>query len=418
MPETWFNHIIFINLTSPILGLVNYKTIMKTTVITSLLFCITLCTNAQKTNNSRIAVGAEQTSEYFPILKNKKIAVFSNHTGMIGNKHTIDVLLENKLNVVAIFSPEHGFRGDADAGEHVSSSVDSKTGVPILSLYDGKAGRPSEESMRKFDVLLVDIQDVGLRFYTYYISMVKLMDACAEYNRKMIILDRPNPNGHYVDGPILDMKYKSGVGWLPIPVVHGMTLGELALMVNGEKWLPASKECDVTVIKCKNYTHHSLYQLPVAPSPNLPNMKAIYLYPSTCYFEATPVSLGRGTSLPFQIYGHPNMRGYDYAFTPKSVPGAKNPPQLDKLCYGKDLSGLSDKEIWEKGVDLSYVIDAYTNLNMGEHFFRPFFELLIGTDYVRKMIIQGKSADEIKAMWKDDVEKFKVQRKPYLLYAE
>lgn len=418
MPETWFNHIIFINLTSPILGLVNYKTIMKTTVITSLLFCITLCTNAQKTNNSRIAVGAEQTSEYFPILKNKKIAVFSNHTGMIGNKHTIDVLLENKLNVVAIFSPEHGFRGDADAGEHVSSSVDSKTGVPILSLYDGKAGKPSEESMRKFDVLLVDIQDVGLRFYTYYISMVKLMDACAEYNRKMIILDRPNPNGHYVDGPILDMKYKSGVGWLPIPVVHGMTLGELALMVNGEKWLPASKECDVTVIKCKNYTHHSLYQLPVAPSPNLPNMKAIYLYPSTCYFEATPVSLGRGTSLPFQIYGHPNMRGYDYSFTPKSVPGAKNPPQLDKLCYGKDLSGLSDKEIWEKGVDLSYVIDAYTNLNMGEHFFRPFFELLIGTDYVRKMIIQGKSADEIKAMWKDDVEKFKVQRKPYLLYAE
>lgn len=391
---------------------------MRTTVITSLLFCITLCTNAQKTNNSRIAVGAEQTSEYFPILKNKKIAVFSNHTGMIGNKHTVDVLLENKLNVVAIFSPEHGFRGDADAGEHVSSSVDSKTGVPILSLYDGKAGRPSEESMRKFDVLLVDIQDVGLRFYTYYISMVKLMDACAEYNRKMIILDRPNPNGHYVDGPILDMKYKSGVGWLPIPVVHGMTLGELALMVNGEKWLPASKECDVTVIKCKNYTHHSLYQLPVAPSPNLPNMKAIYLYPSTCYFEATPVSLGRGTSLPFQIYGHPNMRGYDYAFTPKSVPGAKNPPQLDKLCYGKDLSGLSDKEIWEKGVDLSYVIDAYTNLNMGEHFFRPFFELLIGTDYVRKMIIQGKSADEIKAMWKDDVEKFKVQRKPYLLYAE
>jgi len=418
LPETWFNHIIFINLTSPKIGLVNYKTIMKTTVITSLLFCITLCTNAQKTNNSRLAVGAEQTSEYFPILKNKKIAVFSNHTGMIGNKHTVDVLLENKLNVVAIFSPEHGFRGDADAGEHVSSSVDSKTGVPILSLYDGKAGRPSEESMRKFDVLLVDIQDVGLRFYTYYISMVKLMDACAEYNRKMIILDRPNPNGHYVDGPILDMKYKSGVGWLPIPVVHGMTLGELALMVNGEKWLPASKECDVTVIKCKNYTHRSLYQLPVAPSPNLPNMKAIYLYPSTCYFEATPVSLGRGTSLPFQIYGHPNMRGYDYSFTPKSVPGAKNPPQLDKLCYGKDLSGLSDKEIWEKGVDLSYVIDAYTNLNMGEHFFRPFFELLIGTDYVRKMIIQGKSADEIKAMWKDDVEKFKVQRKPYLLYAE
>lgn len=388
---------------------------MKNILVIILTLCYCILCQAQ---TEQVILGNEQISAYFPLLKGKRIAVFSNHTGMIGNKHTVDVLLENKLNVVAIFSPEHGFRGSADAGEHVSSSVDSKTGVPILSLYDGKAGKPSEESMRKFDVLLVDIQDVGLRFYTYYISMVKLMDACAEYNRKMIILDRPNPNGHYVDGPILDMKYKSGVGWLPIPVVHGMTLGELALMVNGEKWLPASKECDVTVIKCKNYTHHSLYQLPVAPSPNLPNMKAIYLYPSTCYFEATPVSLGRGTSLPFQIYGHPNMRGYDYAFTPKSVPGAKNPPQLDKLCYGKDLSGLSDKEIWEKGVDLSYVIDAYTNLNMGEHFFRPFFELLIGTDYVRKMIIQGKSADEIKAMWKDDVEKFKVQRKPYLLYAE
>ena len=229
---------------------------------------------------------------------------------MIGDKHLLDILLENKFNVVAIFSPEHGFRGDADAGEHVSSSVDKKTGVPILSLYDGKSGKPSEASMRKFDILVVDIQDVGLRFYTYYASMCRLMDACAEYNRKVLILDRPNPNGHYVDGPILDMKYKSGVGWLPIPVVHGMTLGELGLMVNGERWLPASRTCDLTVIPCKNYTHQTLYKLPIPPSPNLPNMKSIYLYPSTCYFEATPVSLGRGTDLPFQVYGHPNMTGY------------------------------------------------------------------------------------------------------------
>ncbi|MBX9190040.1 DUF1343 domain-containing protein [Bacteroides sp. K03] len=388
---------------------------MKKILFIVILAFITLHCQAKQ---SRVIVGAEQTNDYLPILKNKRIAVFSNHTGMVGNKHLLDVLLENKINVVAIFSPEHGFRGNADAGEYVSSSVDQKTGVPILSLYDGQLGKPSEESMRKFDLLIVDIQDVGLRFYTYYASMVRLMDACAKYNRKMLILDRPNPNGHYVDGPILDMKYKSGVGWLPIPVVHGMTLGELALMVNGERWLPASRICDVTVIKCKNYTHQTMYQLPIPPSPNLPNMKAVYLYPSICYFEATPVSLGRGTQLPFQVYGHPNMTGYNYSFTPHSTSGAKSPPQLGRLCHGVNLSELSEEEIRKKGVDLSYLINAYRNLNMDDYFFRPFFERLIGTDYVRKMIEQGKDADEIKAMWKEDVEKFKVQRRPYLLYEE
>ena len=388
---------------------------MKKILFIVILAFITLHCQAKQ---SQVIVGAEQTNDYLPILKNKRIAVFSNHTGMVGNKHLLDVLLENKINVVAIFSPEHCFRGNADAGEHVSSSVDQKTGVPILSLYDGQLGKPSEDSMRKFDLLIVDIQDVGLRFYTYYASMVRLMDACAEYNRKMLILDRPNPNGHYVDGPILDMKYKSGVGWLPIPVVHGMTLGELALMVNGERWLPASRICDITVIKCKNYTHQTMYQLPIPPSPHLPNMKAVYLYPSICYFEATPVSLGRGTQLPFQVYGHPNMTGYNYSFTPQSTSGAKNPPQLGRLCHGVNLSELSEEEIRKKGVDLSYLIDAYRNLNMDDYFFRPFFERLIGTDYVRKMIEQGKDADEIKAMWKEDVEKFKVQRRPYLLYEE
>ena len=208
------------------------------------------------------------------------------------------------------------------------------------------------------------------------------------------------------------------VGWLPIPVVHGMTLGELGLMVNGERWLPASRTCDLTVIPCKNYTHQTLYKLPIPPSPNLPNMKSIYLYPSTCYFEATPVSLGRGTDWPFQVYGHPNMKGYDFSFTPRSVPGAKNPPQLNKKCYGVDLTGLTDEEIWAKGLNLEYVIDAYRNLNLGDHFFRSFFEKLIGVDYVRRMIEEGKSADEIKAMWHDDVEKFREQRRPYLLYEE
>lgn len=381
-----------------------------------LLFCFALMVCRAK--DSRVVVGAERTGEYYPALKGQRVAVFSNHTGMVGNRHLVDMLVADGVNVVTIFSPEHGFRGDADAGEHVAGSVDPKTGIKISSLYDGKSGRPSDESMHSFDVLLVDIQDVGLRFYTYYISMVKLMDACAEFGRPVIVLDRPNPNGHYIDGPILDMKYKSGVGWLPIPVVHGMTLGELARMVNGEHWLPEERVCDLTVVSCLNYTHQTHYVLPVPPSPNLPNMRAVYLYPSTCYFEATPVSLGRGTDWPFQVYGHPNMKGYDFSFTPRSVPGAKNPPQLNKKCYGVDLTGLTDEEIWAKGLNLEYVIDAYRNLNLGDHFFRSFFEKLIGVDYVRRMIEEGKSADEIKAMWHDDVEKFREQRRPYLLYEE
>ncbi|MDR2147896.1 MAG: DUF1343 domain-containing protein [Tannerella sp.] len=364
-------------------------------------------------------MGAASTGEYFPMLKGKRIAVMSNHTGMVGNEHLVDMLVRNKFNVVAIFSPEHGFRGDADAGEHVKSTVDEKTGIPIKSLYDGKDQKPSPESMALFDIMLIDIQDVGLRFYTYYITMVRLMDVCAQYGKKMIVLDRPNPNGHYVDGPILDMKYKSGVGWLPIPVVHGMTMGELALMVNGEKWLPEGKICDLTVVKCKNYTHQTLYELPVAPSPNLPNMKAIYLYPSTCLFEGTVVSLGRGTDFPFQVYGHPQLKDYyRFTFTPRSVAGAKNPPLLNQKCYGVDLREVPDKQIWAREFDLSYVIDAYKKLNMGDPFFTSFFEKLVGVDYIRKMIIAGKSADEIKKMWRNDVQKFKQQRKPYLLYEE
>ena len=379
-----------------------------------LLLCLSLWGTAQ----TRVIPGDEQTDRYFPLLEGKRIAIFSNHTGMIGDKHLLDVLLENGFDVTAIFSPEHGFRGQADAGEHVSSTVDVKTGVPILSLYDGKSGKPGASSMSQFDLLIVDIQDVGLRFYTYYISMCRLMDACAEHGKPMLLLDRPNPNGHYVDGPILERKHKSGVGWLPIPIVHGMTLGELARMVNGEGWLPQGRKCDLTVVPCLNYTHRTLYRLPIAPSPNLPNMKSVYLYPSLCYFEATPVSLGRGTGLPFQVYGHPDMKGYDFSFTPRSVPGAKNPPQRDKLCHGVNLSTLSEEETARKGIDLSYLIDAYQNLKMGDKFFTPFFEKLVGVDYVRAMIEEGRNADEIKARWQDDVTRFKAQRKPYLLYEE
>lgn len=386
--------------------------------VVKLIFFFFLSIIACHAQEQQVIMGAESTNEYFPILKGKRIAIMSNHTGMVGKEHLVDILIKNKFNVVAIFSPEHGFRGDADAGEHVKSSVDEKTGIPIRSLYDGKEGKPSKESMAMFDIMIIDIQDVGLRFYTYYATMVRLMDACAESGKKMIVLDRPNPNGHYVDGPILDMKYKSGVGWLPIPVVHGMTLGELALMTNGEKWLPKGRTCDVAVIKCKNYTHQTLYQIPIPPSPNLPNMKSIYLYPSTCLFEGTPVSLGRGTEFPFQVYGHPNMQGYTFSFTPRSIPGAKTPPQLNKLCHGVDLRNVPDEEIFKKGFDLTYVIDAYNNLNMGTQLFSPFFEKLVGVDYIRKMIGEGKSADEIKLMWKDDVAKFKKQRAPYLLYTE
>ncbi|MHC1690740.1 MAG: exo-beta-N-acetylmuramidase NamZ domain-containing protein [Bacteroidales bacterium] len=366
-----------------------------------------------------IKTGAESVSEYLPLLQGKKVAVLSNQTGMIGKTHLVDSLVALKINIVAIMSPEHGFRGDADAGEHVSSSVDHKTGIPIKSLYEGNTGKPASELMKEIDVMVFDLQDVGVRFYTYLTTMARMMEACAENGVKMVILDRPNPIGFYVDGPILDMKYKSGVGWLPIPTVHGMTLGELAGMINGEKWLKEGIQCDIKVIKCKNYTHASMYQLPVKPSPNLPDMRSIYLYPSTCYFEATPVSLGRGTTTAFQMYGHPNMKGYKFSFTPRSIPGAKFPPQLDKECFGVDLRKTpSIEEINKAGINLEYVVDAYKNLNLDDHFFRSFFENLIGQGYVRKMIKEGKTAAEIKAMWAGDVAKFKEQRRPYLLYPE
>ncbi len=367
---------------------------------------------------AQIKVGAEITEKYLPLIEGKRVAVMANQTSMMGDVHLVDYLHKNKYNVVGIFSPEHGFRGTADAGEHVASSVDQKTGIPIWSLYGAGSSKPSVEKMKEFDVLIFDLQDVGLRFYTYYASMARLMDACAEHDKEMIVLDRPNPNGFYVDGPILDMKHKSGVGWLPIPVVHGMTLGELALMINGEKWLPNERICKLTVVPCENYTHQTRYELPIAPSPNLPNIHSIYLYPSTCLFEGTVVSLGRGTSFPFEAYGHPDYTGSDFSFTPRSVPGAKNPPLLNKKCYGVDLRSLSDEYIWKNGFDLSYVIDAYNNLKIGDKFFTSFFEKLVGVDYIRQDIKEGKTAQEIKDKWFCDVVKFKQQRKTYLLYEE
>ena len=425
-----------------------------------------------RTYSERVVLGDERFEEYLPLLKGKRVAVFSNQTGIVGDKvigskladalaeyagcfpvqsnpsreftkkfveislipfdepsvpdgkiefgqHIVDALIEKGVDVKAIFSPEHGFRGNADAGEHVSSSVDEKTGVEILSLYEKGSRIPSKEKTDKFDVLVVDIQDVGLRYYTYYITMHHLMEACARDGKQVVILDRPNPNGFYVDGPILDMKFKSGVGWLPITTVHGMTLGELAKMINGENWLE-NGPCDLTVIPCLNYTHQTRYSLILPPSPNIKDMRAVYLYSSTCYFEGTVVSLGRGTQFPFEVYGHPSMMGYSFSFIPRSIPGAKKPQFLDEDCYGRDLRGIPLDCLWSEKINLEYVIDAYRNLDMGDKFFgkNNFFELLAGVDWFRSMIESGASAAEISARWASDVETFKALRAPYLLYSE
>ena len=367
------------------------------------------------TSFAKVICGAERIGEWQRMLKGQRVALLANQTAMVGREHTLDVMLGKGVEVVAVISPEHGFRGTADAGEKVASSVDAKTGVPIWSLYSAKSRRLTPEQVAQFDVVVVDIQDVGLRFYTYYITMLSVINSAAEGGRKVIIFDRPNPNGMYVDGPILDMKYKSGVGALPIPVVHGLTMGEIAKMALGEGWC---KVCDIEVVTCEGYTHQTRYELPIAPSPNLPTQHAIYLYPSVCLFEGTVCSLGRGTEYPFEVYGHPDIKGVEFSFTPRSVAGAKNPPLLDKRCYGVDLRSVPDEEVIGKGFSLEYLIDAYRKLAIGEAFFNPFFEKLVGVDYIRQMILEGKSADEIKAKWQGDVEQFKVLRRNYLLYEE
>ena len=364
-----------------------------------------------------IITGAQSVNEYLPLLKGKRVALLSNHTGMVTEKrHVVDTLVSSGVNVVCIMSPEHGFRGSADAGEHVSSSVDEKTGIEIVSLYGVK--HKNEDLTKRFDVMVFDLQDVGVRFYTYYITMTKMMEACAEAGKEFIVLYRPNPIVYLTDGPILDMKYKSGVGYLPIPTAHGMTLGELALMINGEKWLKDGIQCKLTVIKCKNYNHKKLYRLPLKPSPNLPDMRSVYLYPSTCYFEQTPLSLGRGTDKPFQVYGHPNIKDKEFTFTPVPNYGAKDPRYKNQVCYGVDLRREpSIAQIMEDGINFSYIIDAYKSMNLDRnYFFGSGFELETGQLWIRNMIKEGKSAAEIKAAWAKDVEAFKKQREPYMLY--
>ena len=380
------------------------------------LLVVLLCCLFASATAQEVMVGATDTESYMPLVEGKRVAILANHTAMYSSEeHIVDMMHREGVNIVGIFSPEHGFRGSVEAGEKVKNSVDERTGIPILSLYDGNTQRPSDDVMRSFDTLVVDMQDVGLRFYTYYISMVRMIDACADFGCEVIVLDRPNPNGHYVDGPTLDMRYKSGVGWLPIPVVHGLTMGEIALMAIGEGW---AKSAELTVVKCRNYDHQTHYILPIAPSPNLPTQHSVYLYPSTCLFEGTVLSMGRGTEAPFEIFGHPEMSGCDFSFTPQPNAGSKNPPHNGVVCYGVDLRGVADEDIWAEGINIGYVVDAYHNLAIGEEFFKPMFEKLIGVGWVREMIVAGATAEEIEARWASDVEEFKLLRKRYLLYKE
>ena len=373
---------------------------------------------------AQVKVGMTDTAAYYPLLRGQRVAVLANQTSVAelpgapgadaaGRVHLVDLLHGSGFDVAAIFSPEHGFRGTADAGEHVKSSVDARTGIPIRSLYDGNTKRPSDEAMRSFDVLVVDMQDVGLRFYTYYISMLRMMDACADFRKQVVVLDRPNPNGHIVDGPVLDMNYKSGVGAIPVPVLHGLTMGEIARMAVGEGW---ARKCGLTVVKCRNYTHATEYVLPVAPSPNLPTQRSVYLYAALCPFEGTVVSLGRGTSAPFEVYGHPAMTGRTFSFTPRPTAGAKHPPLEGQLCRGVDLSGMPLDEAREVGFSLKYVIDAYADLRLADKFFTPMFEKLVGVGWVRGMILSGASDAEIRARWAGEVERYRERRAKYLLY--
>lgn len=390
---------------------------MKHIICTLIFFVAVSVTRVVAADGGSVIVGADRPDKYLPLLEGKRVALYSNHTGRVADgRHTLDLLIDNGVDVRYIFSPEHGFRGTADAGEHVSGSVDPSTGVPVLSLY-GKGKSAALSRVDSVDVVVTDIQDVGLRFYTYYCTMLELMNRAIDGNKEFVILDRPNPTSPMgVDGPVLDMKYASGVGRLPVPVLHGLTLGELGSMASGEGWLKGGRKSRLTVVPCAGYTHATRYELPVAPSPNLPNIHAIYLYPSTCYFEATPVSLGRGTDAPFEVYGHPSMRSGGYTFTPRSRQGATKPPLMNRTCRGVDLRNVPADSLIARGVDLTYLIDAYNRMGRPEKFFTSFFELLIGNDRVRRMIVDGRSAAEIKASWTDEAAEFDRRRQPYLIY--
>ena len=389
-------------------------TFLKNTFVLLNLWVATACASTQADTPKSLKTGAEQTNLYVPNLKGKTIALVVNHTSMIGKTHLADSLLSLGIKIKTIFAPENGFRGTADAGEHVANGIDKKTGLPIISLY-GNNKKPNGAQLEGIDIVIFDVQDVGVRFYTYTSTMHYVMEACAEQSKKLLILDRPNPNGHYVDGQVLDKKFASFVGLNPVPVVHGCTVGELAQMINGESWLAGNKTCNIQIIKCLGYKHSTSYDPPIAPSPNLPNIQSMLLYPSICLFEGTVVSVGRGTDKQFQVIGSPNPKNGSFTFTPEDKLGAKNPPQKGKLCFGKDLSQTDARK---QGFSLSYVIDFYQKSDNKAIFFSSpsFFDKLAGSDTTRKQIIAGLTETQIRATWQTDLDKYKAIRKKYLLY--
>ncbi len=363
---------------------------------------------------------AEDLPAYLPLLTDKRVAAVVNHTSTIGSRHLVDSLRERQVDIVRIFAPEHGFRGEADAGAHILDDKDPKTGIPLLSLY-GKRKKPRPEDLAGIDIVLFDIQDVGVRFYTYLSTLTYVMEACADAGIPVLLLDRPNPNGHYVDGPVLDTGYASFVGLHPVPVVHGMTFGEYAGMLVGENWLHATRPCRLTVIPCRHYDHTRFYELPLRPSPNLPNMRAVYLYPSLCFFEGTAISVGRGTDKQFQVYGAPRLAAGDYRFVPVPKPGAMSPPHQDKECRGFDLSDISLEPLRRKAcIDLTFLIEAHKHYaDPSEFFLRGlFFDKLAGRDTLRKQLAEGRSEAEIRESWNRDIVHFKAIRKRYLLYRD
>src|SRR5690554_27446 len=388
--------------------------------------------NNKQLHSEGFRTGANNFSEYFPLLKDKKVGILTNQTGIVlleevknqyelgeterqvvghSYEHLIDYLIHYDFNLQKIYAPEHGFRGTADAGELIKDGKDSKTGLPIISLY-GNNKKPTPEQLSGIDVMLFDLQDVGARFYTYISSLHYLMEACAENNIPLIVLDRPNPNGNIVDGPTLEMEHKSFVGMHPIPVLHGMTIGEYAKMINGEKWLKSGIQCDLTVIKCVNYKRDMAYSLPVKPSPNLPNDKAINLYASLCFFEGTNVSSGRGTDKQFQIFGSPFLKSMDFKFTPRPNLGAKDPMHNGKICFGRDLSEVENVN----KLELKWLIEAYKNTTDKSKFFNNFFVKLAGTKKLQQQIEQGLSETEIRQTWEADLNTFQEIRKKYLIY--
>ena len=365
-----------------------------------------------------IKVGAQRTEIYLPLLKGKNVAVVANYTSMIGKTRLVDSLISLGIAVKKIFSPEHGFRGKADAGELVNNSIDSKTGLPIISLY-GNHLKPKSSELNGIDIVIYDIQDVGVRFYTYISTMTYVMEACAENNIEFLILDRPNPNGYYIDGPVLEKEFSSYVGLHPVPIVYGMTVAEYALMVNEEGWLKNGIKCKLKYIKVSNYNHSYFYNLPIPPSPNLPNMNAVYLYPSLGLFEGTVMSVGRGTDYAFQVIGHPDLKSNNFSFTPESRNGATNPPFKKVKCNGFNLDNFASIYLKNlRSIYLYWLIATYKELSDKTKYFNSYFDQLAGTAKLRQQIIAGVSEEEIHKSWKSDIGKFKIIRKKYLLYPD